>query len=484
VDSFDEVLKLAFELHNAGRQREAEALCRVLLRLHAEDPQLLFLLGMVLHKKGQDEEAIKWLSLAAEKQPGWARIFNGLGCAFQRLKNHSRAVENFSRALELEGPTAATCYNLGNSCYQLGDLERAAGLFRQAVELTPNDSASWNNLGKCLNELNRLEESVAAYDRALAAAPDYPLARYGRALSLLAAGRLAEGFRDYESRWQCRQPRQFSQPAWQGQTAPEKTLFLHAEQGYGDAIQMARFIPLARRRVGRVILECRPELKTLFLRSATADSVIAFGDPIPSFDFFLPQGNLPGVLGITLDTIPNQTPYLKAPPGASLPPAPAGSVKVGLVWAGNPEHHQDAARSIPLEQLAPLLQTPGVVFYSLQVPVPPRDEPCFRSFSNLVNLGGGLQDFLATASAVGKMDLVISVDTSVAHLAGALAKPVWTLIQYSPDWRWFLDRADTPWYPTMRLFRQAQRNQWGPVVQQAAEALRRRLEEAGGRGLS
>ena len=474
ADNFDEVLRLAFELHNQGRQREAESLCRVLMQLRPGDAQLLFLLGMVLHKLERDPEAVQWLSRAAELQPNSARVFSGLGCACQAINEHGRAGESFSRAIELEGPTNPACYNLGNSCYNLGDLPRAADLFRQAAHLNPKDSASWNNLGKTLTELNRLDEAIAAYDHALEAAPDYALARYGRAIALLGAGRLTEGFREYESRWRCREPRQFSIPPWKGQAIPSQTLFVHAEQGYGDAIQWARFVPLARARVGRVVLECRPELKRLFMRSELADEVIAHGEPVPPSDYFLPMASLPGVLGVTLESIPNQVPYLKVPLAEPLPAAPPGQVKVGLVWAGNSGHHNDSARSIPIEQFKHLLEIPRVIFYSLQVPVPTGDQPLLRSLSNVVQLDGRLQDFLCTASAVAQLDLIISVDTAVAHLAGALARPVWTLVQFAADWRWFVERADTPWYPTMRLFRQSRIGEWNPVIQRVAEALRDR----------
>ncbi len=218
MDSFDRSLKLAFEMQNAGRGPEAESLCRVLMHLRPQDAQLLFLLGMVLHKHGRDEEAVKWLTLAAQYQPQSARIFSGLGCAYQKLEDHSRAAAAFEKARELEPQSAATDYNLGNTCYKLGQVGKAEALFRSAVEKDPRDSASWNNLGKCLKELNRLEESIAAYDRALEIAPDYALARYGRAVSLLTAGRLPEGFRDYEARWHLITPRQFPQPEWTGES--------------------------------------------------------------------------------------------------------------------------------------------------------------------------------------------------------------------------------------------------------------------------
>lgn len=472
MDSFDRSLKLAFEMQNAGRGAEAEALCRVLMKIRPRDAQLLFLLGMVLHKTGRDEEAVEWLSLAALYQPQSARIFNGLGCAHQKLEDHPRAAAAFEKALKLEPQSAATEYNLGSSCYKLGQIGKAEALFRSAVEKDPRDSACWNNLGKCLKELNRLDESIEAYNRALEIAPDYALARYGRAISLLAAGRLPEGFRDYEWRWHLITPRQFQQPEWTGNPAPGQTLLLHAEQGYGDAIQIVRFIPAARERVGRVILECRPGLETLFQYSKCADTVIPYGLEIPPFDCRLSLISLPRVLGVTLDTIPNRTPYLRAPFCEGLSPVEPGRLKVGLAWAGNPEHHQDAARSIRLEQLAPVLQMPGVSFYNFQMPVPVGDQSFLQMMSGVIRSNLKLADFLDTASVIAEMDLVIAVDTAVAHLTGALGKPVWILLQHSPDWRWLLDRPDSPWYPTMQLFRQTERNEWQSPILRVAKALR------------
>jgi tetratricopeptide (TPR) repeat protein len=284
TDAFQQTLKVAFELHNAGRETEAEALCRVLLRQNDRDGQLLFLLGMVLSKLGRNGEALKHLEPAAALEPQSGRIFNGLGLVQQGLKNHAAAVEAYVRAIELGQRGADTYYSLGNAYYQLGEVERAAASFQAAVELKPQDVASWNNLGKCLGDLGRMEESIGAYDRAMAVEPDYFLARYGRAISLLTAGRLTEGFREY-NQWRHHRlkKREFPQPAWQGEAIPGKTLFLYAEQGFGDAIQYVRFLKQVRERVGKVILECRPELKTLFQHSFGAEVVIAYGEEIPAF---------------------------------------------------------------------------------------------------------------------------------------------------------------------------------------------------------
>ena len=475
MEGSEDILKRAFSAHNAGRHDEAERLCRELVQSGFEDAQLCFLLGMILHQTGRDSEAASWLERAARMQSGDARIFSGLGVVWQKLGDPAKAASHFARAAELEPGRANHFYSLGNAVYQLDELERATEAFQRAVELNPRDAESWNNLGKCLKEMNRIHESIAAYDRALELNPGYLLALQGRSISRLTAGRLAEGYRDYELRWLTLKPREFAVPRWAGQPIPGKTLFLHAEQGFGDGIQSARYPSLARQRCARVILECRPELKTLLAHSRVADEVIAFGEAIPPCDYYTSVISLPGLLGFTLETLPGETPYLLAPPAPQPLLAPGENLKVGLVWAGSSTHRDDANRSLPLALLAPVLAVPGISFYSLQQPRPQRDASTLKSFPQLTELGG-FEDYLATASVVAQMDLVISVDTSVAHLAGALAKSVWTLIQFAPDWRWFGQFGErTPWYPTMRLFRQPRRGDWPSVITQVAAELTRRV---------
>jgi len=469
MDAFDNNLRLAFEAHNRGQHAEAEALCRKLLPEGRPDARLYFLLGMILHRLERDAEAIEPLHHAAGLAPSDAAIFNGLGCAFHSLKDYPRAVQNFQQAIALKPGQADLYYSLGNACFPLGEIEAAANAFRRSVELNPQDAQSWNNLGKSLKELNRLDESLAAYEQALAVSPDYALAHYGHALSLLASGNLPAGFREYEWR-QRRLPREFPQPKWRGEPLAGRTLFLHAEQGFGDAILAVRYLPQLHERGARVILECRPELKSLFTFSNCADVVIAHGESIPPFDYWISVISVAGMLGVTLETLPNRVPYLAAPPGEKLPGA---NPKIGLVWAGNPGHHDDAQRSLLLAELAPVLQTPEKDFYSLQVPVPERDQLVLATFPKFVNLGGHFKDFLDTATAIVGLDLVIAVDTAVAHLAGALGKPVWLLLQHSPDWRWFLQCGEkTPWYPATRLFRQVHRGRWSPVMARVVEELR------------
>jgi tetratricopeptide (TPR) repeat protein len=472
MDHLEQTSKLAFEAYNAARYVDAEALCQTLLQIKPDDAQILFLYGMIHHKTGRDLEAMGKLHRAAELLPTTGRIFSGMGCACRGLGNEAGAAEHFTRATELEPQNANHYYNLGIAWHNLGELDHAMAAFQQAVALNPRDEASWNNIGKIFKQFNRLEDSLAAYNRALEISPGFELARYGRAIMLLANGHLTEGFREYESRYSKVKPRQFAQPRWHGEPVVGKTVFIHAEQGFGDAIHFVRFVAEARARAGRVILECRPELKSLFIYSGVADEVIAFGEPIPPFDVFTSIISLPGALGVTRENFPRQVPYLQAPPANDLPAAMGGIKKVGIAWAGNPSHSDDASRSMSLEMFAPIVQVPTVSFYSLQMPVPERDQVALSSLPNVVDLSPRLKDFLATAALIQQLDLVIAVDTSVAHLAGALAIPVWTLLQFDADWRWFLDQSETAWYPTMRLFRQQQRKQWSTVIQQVLENLR------------
>jgi hypothetical protein len=235
-----------------------------------------------------------------------------------------------------------------------------------------------------------------------------------------------------------------------------------------------RYLRLARERVGRIILECQPPLKILLEQSHCADVVLASGETPPEFDCYVPLLDLPGIFRTTLDTIPADIPYLATGKEGHLPPSVPGNPKIGLVWAGNPEFQDDAVRSIPLEELAPIFKMPGASFFSFQLTIPLRDEACFRA-SGILNAMESVKDFSDTATIMGELDLVISVDTAVAHLAGALGRPVWMFIHRSPDWRWMLERPDTPWYPTLRLFRQPSDGKWPSVIVQAAAALRNHL---------
>jgi Tfp pilus assembly protein PilF len=466
----------ALEAYRGGRFEEAVTGFREFTLANPNDGEALFLCGMALRKLERFQEAEPLLRQAAELMPESPEVQNGLGTVQSALGDYAQAESCFSRAIKLNPEYADAFYNKGNACQRMQAFEKARSCYQQALRLNPRDHEAWTNLGKVHHELNQLQEALAAHDQALKLSPDFPLGHWNRAIALLTAGRLEEGFRDYEWRWRMGGaifvPRNYPQPRWNGEPISNRTLFIHAEQGFGDAIQFVRFVREARQRAAHVILECPPVLKRLFEHSACADTLISLGHPPPPFDTYAPLMSLPGLFQTTLETIPRLTPYLKPPLDNSAVADSASYLKVGLTWAGNATHDHDALRSIPFEGLAPILQTPGIVFYSLQLPLAERDKASLRAVPNLVDASRQLKDFAHTAAVIARMDLVITVDTAVAHLAGALNKPTWTLLQHAPDWRWFLARSDTPWYPTMRLFRQSIRGDWNGPIQQIRAALK------------
>ena len=344
------------------------------------------------------------------------------------------------------------------------------------------------NLGNARKSQRRVDDAAEAYRRALSLDPANREAHWNFAQVLLLMGRLREGWAEYAWRTKCEEFRavnwNFKQPLWDGSDLGGRTVLLYTEQGFGDTIQFLRYLPMVAAqgtdKGGDVILHCPPPLTRLFKAAPAADGiqlVTKIGDT--PFDLQAPLHGLPGLFATTLDTIPADVPYLR-PPG-NTPPAleTSGGFKVGLVWAGNSKHKNDANRSVGFERFQPLLDIKGVDFYSLQVGERSRDigAPGLSGLDGKIfDLGKDLGDFADTAAAVGQLDLVITVDTSVAHLAGALGTPVWTLLPWVPDWRWLLDRDDSPWYPTMRLFRQPAAGDWDAVIDEVGAALRDQVE--------
>ncbi len=467
-------LKEAFTAFQGGRYEEAETICRELLPDGPGDGEVFFLLGLISNKTGRHAESVQWLGQAAEIQPPSVRLFSALGGAHHAAGDLPLAAKCFAHCIQLDPGCAEAYYQLGNVCCKLRAPEKAVRLYQKATQLDPQNYKLWNNLASALRDMGRIEESLAAYDRALAICPDCPLTRANRGIALLTAGNLEEGFREYGFRWQPLELRKYPQPVWKGEPISDKTLYVFAEQGLGDTIQFVRYLRLARERAGRIVLECQASLKILLEQSHCADVIVATGETPPAFDCYSPLLDLPEVFRTTLDTIPADVPYLMA--GSGEEPLTRDTVeylKVGLAWAGNPDFQNDDMRSIPLRELSLILNVPGVVFFSLQLNVPACDQAHFRSLPNMVGVSERIKDFRHTAAIINQMDLVVSVDTAVAHLAGALAKPVWTFICRSPDWRWMLNRTDSPWYPTMRLFRQPQSGSWQPAIAQAAAELQK-----------
>jgi hypothetical protein len=397
--------------------------------------------------------------------------------------NVEESIASYRRAVTLNPDYALAYRNLGNARRIQGDLDQAGAWFRQALILDPDCADTHNHISLVLKEQGRIEESIASVRRALTLQPDFSIAHHNLGIYLLLAGRYEEGWNEYEHRLECAEERRkSSRPRWNGERVEGRTILIQWEQGYGDVLQFARYVPLVRDRAGaeRVILETHPQMARLFNESGgmnadvvsrlTVDEAL-----LPEHDYFVPLMSLPHALGL-FEPLPVPREYLVADPvrrrdwrerlGLS------SKARVGLAWAGSATHHEDRLRSIPPATLLPLLQRPEFEFYSLQVGPQGRQIQSLEE-QGLIDLTTQIVDFADTAALIAELDLIITVDTAVAHLAGAMGRPVWTLLSFVPDWRWGMQGESTPWYPTMRLFRQPKRGDWDSVLERVDNELAR-----------
>jgi len=367
--------------------------------------------------------------------------------------------------------------NRGNTLLELARYAEAAESYRHALQLAPELHDARIALASCLHSLGYLNEAQAACDIVLQAVPGHAEAHWNQALLLLLQGNYAMGWQEYEWRWKKRRftspSRPFMQPQWQGEPLTGKTILIHAEQGLGDTLQFCRYLPSLAASASQVVFECHPQLTALMETLSPGLTIVAKGQPLPPFDCHLPLMSLPRLFGTTLETIPAAVPYLQPPPERlsfwrSVVPERNGNVRVGLCWAR--KRFPDPDRCCPATLLDGLSVCAGVEYYSLQLDTFGLGRPSLQ----LVDLTSQLLDFADTAALVSQLDLVISVDTAVAHLAGALGLPCWLLLSTDVDWRWLLRREDSPWYPTLRLFRQQQPGNWAEVLERVVLALQER----------
>jgi tetratricopeptide (TPR) repeat protein len=461
-----------------GRPDRAAQTFERSLRFRPEHPETLYNYGGVLQDLGRLEDARDALVKTIGIRPDLAMAHNNLGVVLTALGDWPAALDHYRSAHALEPDNPETCNNLGNLMEKRGDAEQAVAYCQKAISLRPGFAEAHNNLGVALNTAGRFARGDAAFARAVALRPDFTEARFNHAVSRLLLGDFAVGWEAYESRferdgWTHIHPYRYPQPRWRGEPFAGRRLYVHDEQGFGDTIQFVRYLPRVKALGGDVILETRPPLGPLLDAIDGIDRLVVrpeSGAPAAACDLVVPLMSLPGIFDTDARTIPAEIPYLHADPGkAAAWKETIGErgVRVGLVWAGSPNHEQDRRRSIPASALAGLLAMDGVRFFGLQ-----KGAGDFPQGLKLENLGDGFDDFSDTAGAVANLDLVITVDTAVAHLAGAMGRPVWTLIPFAPDWRWRLDRDDTDWYPTMRLFRQSQPGDWEAVLERVAAALK------------
>jgi tetratricopeptide (TPR) repeat protein len=467
-------------LQELKRPDEALASYDRALAVKADYPEAHNNRGLTLQALKRLDEALASYDQSLALNPKNAKAFNNRGLALHELRRFDEALASYDKAIAINPGFAEAFNNRGITLYELKRFEEALARYEQALALKPDYADAFNNRGNTLHELMRLDEALASYDQALALKPDNAEAHWNEALVRLLIGDFERGWPKYEWRWKKEtftSPRHnFSQPLWLGAEAIDgKTILLHCEQGFGDTIQFCRYAPLVAARGARVIVEVEKPLQELMASLAGATQVISRGSALPDFDLHCPLLSLPMALGTRLETVPSVTPYLRAPAQAlknwEARLGPKSRPRIGLAWSGSPKHKNDQNRSISLRSLLPLLDT-DATFVSLQKDVRSDDAAVLKERNDILDFSDALKDFSDTAALISQLDLVISVDTSVAHLAGALAKPVWVLLPYIPDWRWLLDRDDNPWYPTARLFRQDNTREWESVIVRVHEALR------------
>jgi tetratricopeptide (TPR) repeat protein len=474
-------------LHELQRFDEALASCDRALALRPDLAELHAIRGNALCGLKRYEEALVSYDRALALRPAIAEVHYNRGNVLHELRRFEEALASHDRALTLRPDYVEAHYNRGNALHLLKRFEEALTSYQRALALRPDHAEAIANRGATLHDLKRYDEALESYERALTLRPDFADAHYNEAICRLLLGDFDRGWKKHEWRWRTAQlknaKRNFLRPLWLGSEEIEgRTILLHAEQGLGDTIQFCRYVPLLAGRGARVILEVQKPLRELMTTLSGAVQVVSRGDPLPPFDLHCPLLSLPLAMATRLETIPSAAPYLAAGEsktgtwqkrlGADEKP------RIGIVWAGSPRkelpgaNRIDSQRSIAFDQLAPLFQIAECAFYSLQ-----KGDDAVRQLRAsswrhaVVDWTDDLQDFSDTAALMENLDLIVSVDTSVAHLAGALGKPFWLLNRYNTCWRWLADREDSPWYPTARLFRQDSSREWAPVIARAAEAL-------------
>jgi len=450
VGSVDDAFMAAMEFYRAGDRERAGRLCRQIVAQAKQYSNAWHLWGLVALRERQYQQAFERISRAVALRPGESVFRNSLG------EVHRSA----------------------------GEWEAALAAYKRAWQLNPQYAEAYNNQGIAAREMGRYDLAMSSYARALEIDPNSADAHWNRALLRLLLGDYKRGWPEYEWRWKRDEtpPRQFAQPMWDGQPLPNGAILLHPEQGIGDALQFMRYAPLVKARCARLIVEVKPQLRALFAGFQGVDEFVNAGDPLPPFDVHTPLLSLPGLFGTMLETIPAEVPYLAA--DSQLVERwrnelnQQSGYKIGVVWQGSSLYSRDNYRSAPLAEFGPLAAVPGVQLYSLQKGA--GSEQVHDVSFPVIDLAGRLDHydvrFLDTSAAMLSLDLVVTTDTAPAHLAGALGVPTWLALGTMPDWRWLVGREDSPWYPTMRLFRQPTIGDWRSVFERMAQTLRTRLE--------
>src|SRR5215471_9990339 len=482
----DAWVNLGIVLHALKRDQEALESFDKALALKPRDADVLYQRGNTLLALGRAQNALAAFDEVLALLPGHPQARLNRGLALAGLGRHEDAIADFEVASANPPISPAAHYNRGLSLFNLGRYAEAVAAYDRALLLAPDHVKALNNRGFALQVLNRHNEALASYSRALELQKDFADAHFNQAISLLTIGEFRRGFEKYEWRWRRTgmptRRRSYGCPLWLGEYPLRgRTILLHAEQGLGDTIQFARYIGLLARAGARVVLEVQPQLKALLGQIEGVAAVVARGEALPAFDVHCPLGSLPLAFKTEPATIPSTDSYL------AVNDAHIGKwrsrlealarPRVAVAWSGNAQHVNDRNRSIALSRLAPLWSAGSVRFIGIQRELRGDDAELLTREPRVMQIGTELDDFADTAAVVALVDLVITVDTSVAHLAGAMGRPVWILVPFSPDWRWTLAGESSRWYPTARLFRQPSLGDWDSVIERLRGELDRFARE-------
>jgi Tfp pilus assembly protein PilF len=482
------------------RFAEAEASLREALRLKPDDADVLNNLGTAIWEQGRSSEAAAYYLRAYQFKKHDFGILNNLGMVLWEQGRPDRAVEYYRRALQLNPDSFHSQMNLGLSLSDIGQFDDALAWLQSAKRMRPSSAEVWDNMGMTLARQGNWDQAMTCYDKAIRLRPDFPEARKNRALGWLTLGDFERGFPGLEWRLKCRNPtgKDFARPRWAGEPLEGRTILLHYEQGLGDTLQFFRFAPQVKERGGQVWLLCQPALTRLMSRSPGVDLVMDGTLPFPDFQLHAPLLSVPAIIGTTAATLPRD-PYLFADARTierwrpaltqALGVADLKSVfKIGIAWQGNPTNRLDRWRSFPLAWFAQLASLPGVRLVSLQKGPGVEQLAALAGRFPVTNLEcpfNGLdepRDFLDTAAVMNLLDLVITPETAVAHLAGGLGVRTWVALSTVGDWRWMHTGDSCPWYPSARLFRQTTQDDWDGVFRRIAEELSKEFVLSGSSG--
>ncbi|NTW52808.1 MAG: tetratricopeptide repeat protein [Chlorobiaceae bacterium] len=435
--------------------------------------------GVLLHKLRNLDAALESYDKAIAIKPDYYLAYTNRGVLLHELRKFDAALESYDIAISLKPDSADAYYNRGNALHELKRFGAALESYDKAIAIRPDFAEALSNRGNTLHELKQFDAAIESYDKAIAIKPDYPDACWNKSLALLTTGNFNSGWPLYEWRWKKENftspRRDFTSPLWLGnESLAGKTILLHSEQGLGDTIQFCRYVESVALSGARVILEAKPALGVLLKNLSGLSELVAGQGPLPDFDYHCPLLSLPLAFKTDLDSIPHPQHYLKSDPDKLLHwknrLGKKTKPRIGLVWSGGVKHRHDGNRSIPLSTMASHLPE-GFTYVSLQKEVRDIDRGWLESNKHILHFDDELEDFSDTAALCDLMEVVISVDTSVAHLNGALGNPTWVLLPFSPDWRWMIDREDSPWYPSMRLFRQQKPDDWSGAFEKLSSAL-------------